>query len=90
MIGGTSAATPVVSAIVALLNDVRLKAGKPSLGFLNPSIYKSMSAFNEITVGNNGGCGTPGFSVSAIFYFVYSFFTPRSIFHVGDRWMEPR
>lgn len=89
LIGGTSAATPVFSAVIALLNDVRLKNGKPPLGFLNPLIYKTMWGFNEITVGNNAGCGTTGFKVSTMFCFV-SFFTPRSFFHVGDGWMEPR
>ena len=31
-----SCAAPTVSGIVAMLNDVRLKAGKSTLGFLNP------------------------------------------------------
>ncbi|KAF8622126.1 hypothetical protein AX15_007258 [Amanita polypyramis BW_CC] len=64
-IGGTSASSPTFAGIVALLNDVRLKAGKPSLGFLNPLIYKrATSGFNDITVGHNGGCGTWGFNTS--------------------------
>ncbi|KAF8514827.1 peptidase S8/S53 domain-containing protein [Hysterangium stoloniferum] len=62
-IGGTSAASPTFAGIVALLNDARMAAGKPPLGFLNPLLYsKGMHAFNDITVGNNPGCGTEGFS----------------------------
>lgn len=37
--GGTSAASPVFAAIIALLNDALLRAGKPALGFVSfPSI----------------------------------------------------
>ena len=63
MIGGTSASSPTFAGIVALLNDARIAAGKPPLGFLNPLIYsKGTAAFNDITVGSNPGCGTQGFS----------------------------
>ncbi|KAI0258482.1 peptidase S8/S53 domain-containing protein [Gloeopeniophorella convolvens] len=49
---------------VSLLNDARLSAGLPSLGLLNPLIYSLEGAgFNDITVGNAPGCGTPGFNV---------------------------
>jgi len=65
LIGGTSAATPTFAAFVALLNDRRLKAGLPSLGFLNPLIYSTgISGFNDITEGNNPGCGTQGFNAT--------------------------
>ncbi|KAF7332453.1 Peptidase S53 domain-containing protein [Mycena kentingensis (nom. inval.)] len=64
-IGGTSAATPVVAGLVALLNDARLAAGRPPLGFLNPLLYKHRGAgFTDVTVGNNPGCGTPGFNAT--------------------------
>lgn len=64
LIGGTSAATPTFSAFISLLNDVRLNAGRQPLGFLNPFLYsKGFAGLNDITVGNNGGCGTPGFNV---------------------------
>ncbi|KAF8492103.1 tripeptidyl peptidase A [Gautieria morchelliformis] len=64
--GGTSAASPTFAGVVALLNDARIAAGKPSLGFLNPLIYsKARKAFNDITVGSNPGCGTQGFSCRA-------------------------
>jgi len=64
-IGGTSASSPTFTGFVALLNDARLKKGLPSLGFINPLIYsKAASGFNDITVGNNPGCGTPGFNAT--------------------------
>ncbi|KAL0580736.1 hypothetical protein V5O48_001294 [Marasmius crinis-equi] len=64
-IGGTSASSPTFAGVVALLNDARLAAGKSSLGFLNPLLYsKGLNAFNDITEGNNPGCGTPGFNAT--------------------------
>ncbi|KAK1225614.1 hypothetical protein PQX77_011441 [Marasmius sp. AFHP31] len=64
-VGGTSASSPTVAGIVALLNDVRLAAGKSSLGFLNPLIYQNAAAFNDITSGSNPGCGTNGFTAGS-------------------------
>ncbi|KAF9266300.1 tripeptidyl peptidase A [Marasmius fiardii PR-910] len=64
-IGGTSASSPTFAGIVALLNDARLKKGQSPLGFLNPLIYKKgVDGFNDITFGNNPGCGTPGFNAT--------------------------
>ena len=61
LIGGTSASSPAFAGFVSLLNDVRISNGRPPLGFLNPFIYSiGKSGFNDITVGNNPGCGTPG------------------------------
>ncbi|KAF8178368.1 peptidase S8/S53 domain-containing protein [Mycena galopus ATCC 62051] len=37
--GGTSAAVPTAASMVALLNDWRLRNGKPTMGFLNPFLY---------------------------------------------------
>ncbi|KAF7361952.1 Tripeptidyl peptidase A [Mycena venus] len=65
LINGTSASSPTFAGFVALLNDARLKKGLPSLGFLNPLLYSTAaSGFNDITVGNNPGCGTPGFNAA--------------------------
>lgn len=33
------------------------------MGFLNPLLYARADAFNDITQGNNPGCGTSGFQV---------------------------
>lgn len=63
LIGGTSAASPTFTGIIALLNDARIAAGEPPLGFLNPLLYnKGLKALNDITIGSNPGCGTPGFN----------------------------
>ncbi|GJE84527.1 tripeptidyl peptidase A [Phanerochaete sordida] len=64
LIAGTSASCPTFAGFVALLNDARLRAGKPPLGFLNPLIYSLKSGFNDITTGNNPGCGTQGFNAT--------------------------
>lgn len=57
-VAGTSASCPVVAGVFALLNDARLAAGKPPLGFLNPFIYQNAAAFNDVTQGkNNAGLG---------------------------------
>ncbi|KAF8514826.1 tripeptidyl peptidase A, partial [Hysterangium stoloniferum] len=78
LVGGTSAASPTFAGIVALLNDARIAAGKPTLGFLNPLIYsKAFTAFNDITVGNNPGCGTEGFSCRVGWDAVTGFGTPN-------------
>lgn len=61
-VSGTSASTPAVSAILALVNDALIAAGKPTLGFLNPWLYsEGYQAFNDVTVGSNYGCDTEGF-----------------------------
>ncbi|KAF8592739.1 tripeptidyl peptidase A [Ramaria rubella] len=78
LVGGTSASSPTFAGIVSLLNDARIAAGKPSLGFLNPLIYsKATKAFNDITVGNNPGCGTEGFSCRVGWDAVTGFGTPN-------------
>jgi tripeptidyl-peptidase I len=59
-VDGTSCATPTFSALIALLNDQRLQAGKSVLGFLPPLMYANPQAFNDIVSGNNPGCGRAG------------------------------
>ena len=49
---------------MALLNEARLAAGKKSMGYLNPWIYKTAGpagAFNDVTTGSNkfGPGGSP-------------------------------
>ncbi|CAK7216692.1 hypothetical protein SBRCBS47491_002914 [Sporothrix bragantina] len=55
---GTSASTPVIAAMVALVNDQRLKAGKPSLGWLNGALYSSrvQGILEDVTMGTSMGC----------------------------------
>lgn len=63
-VGGTSASAPIFAAIVTLLNEERINIGKGPIGFLNPTMYKHPEAFNDITIGNNPGCGTGGFNAT--------------------------
>jgi hypothetical protein len=53
---GTSASTPVVSAMVTLWNDLLLAHGKQPLGFVNPLMYFIWAhypeAFFDVTTGN--------------------------------------
>jgi len=51
-----------MAGIIALVNDARLAAGQPPLGFLNPLPYGSAHlAFKDITDGSSFGCKTKGF-----------------------------
>ncbi|KAI0287620.1 tripeptidyl peptidase A [Russula brevipes] len=73
LISGTSASAPTFAAIVALLNDASLAAGKAPLGFLNPMLYSIGAAgMNDVTVGNAPGCGTQGFNVRFPVVFCFS------------------
>lgn len=43
--------------MIALLNDARLRAGRPQLGFLNPWLYSIGSqGLTDITAGSAVGC----------------------------------
>ncbi|KAF2099512.1 subtilisin-like protein [Rhizodiscina lignyota] len=54
---GTSASTPTVAGIVALLNAARKEKGMPTLGFLNPWLYSTgVSGLNDIVDGGSTGC----------------------------------
>ena len=57
-VSGTSCASPTASGVFGLINDARAAAGKSSMGFLNPFIYKNGgAAFNDVTSGASNGCG---------------------------------
>lgn len=62
-ISGTSASAPVLGAMITMINDARLAAGKKTVGFINPVIYSKgfRDAFKDIISGENPGCGTQGF-----------------------------
>jgi len=61
-VAGTSASCPVVAGIFARLNGLRLAAGKPAMGFLNPFIYQNPQAFFDVTVGMNNANNKYGFT----------------------------
>lgn len=64
LVSGTSAAAPVFAALLTLINEERIAAGRPTVGFVNPMIYAHPEAFNDVTEGNNEGCGTDGFKAA--------------------------
>ena len=51
--GGTSASAPAFGAMVSLLNEARLQAGRSPMGFLNPFLYANPDAFFDVTIGSN-------------------------------------
>lgn len=54
LVSGTSASTPVFSAMVSLVNTERLKSGLPSIGLLNRRLYENSQHFaNDIITGSN-------------------------------------
>lgn len=59
--GGTSFAAPEWAGLTALANQQEVAHGKPTLGFLNPTLYHiGIGAhynrdFHDVTSGNNGG-----------------------------------
>jgi tripeptidyl-peptidase-1 len=66
LVYGTSAASPVVGAILTMVNDARIAQGKPTIGFINPTIYSAnfVPGFKDVTNGTNPGCGTLGFNAT--------------------------
>jgi len=52
-VGGTSASAPAFAALISLLNEARLQAKMPAMGFLNPFVYKNADAFNDVFKGAN-------------------------------------
>ncbi|KAH8680763.1 peptidase S8/S53 domain-containing protein [Xylariales sp. PMI_506] len=59
---GTSAAAPIVAAMLNRVNEERLAVGKGPVGFVNPVLYANASQiFNDITVGNSNVCGITGY-----------------------------
>jgi kumamolisin len=65
-IGGTSWSAPVWAGFSALINEARLAANKPPLGFLNPLIYPltGSASFRDIVTGSNGAFDAgPGYDM---------------------------
>jgi tripeptidyl-peptidase-1 len=56
--GGTSASTPIFASYVVMMNDLRLQAGQPKLGFILPLLYmlgdQHPDVYNDVTVGYHG------------------------------------
>lgn len=65
-IGGDSLTGPIWAGLTALINQSRANAGLPTVGLLGPKIYPLIgtAAFNDITVGNDGGFSAgPGYDL---------------------------
>lgn len=62
-VGGTSAATPIIAAIIGRLNAYSLQLSGKTLGFVNVFLYQAAAlnpaTFRDITVGRNN-CGWNG------------------------------
>lgn len=72
------------AAIISLLNDYQLFKGRKPLGFLNNLLYDINvpdTGFNDITSGNNPGCGTEGFAASTGWDPVRFFARPLSFWY---------
>lgn len=54
---GTSASAPVAAAMVSLVNNERLLAGKGPVGFINPVLYNNLEVVEDVVHGENTGCG---------------------------------
>lgn len=76
---GTSASTPAMAGVIALVNDYLISNGKPAMGFMNPWLYSGgYKSFNDITSGNTLGCGGQGFPAKAGWDAVTGWGTPVS------------
>eukprot|EP00003_Mantamonas_plastica_P030641 TRINITY_DN7696_c0_g2_i1.p1 TRINITY_DN7696_c0_g2~~TRINITY_DN7696_c0_g2_i1.p1 ORF type:complete len:886 (+),score=265.61 TRINITY_DN7696_c0_g2_i1:348-2660(+) len=54
VVDGTSASTPAVAGMFALINGKLLAQKRPVVGFLNPTLYKmKKEVFNDVTIGDN-------------------------------------
>ncbi|CEJ82047.1 hypothetical protein VHEMI02139 [[Torrubiella] hemipterigena] len=49
--GGTSMSAPIAAAVFNRINEECLAAGKKTVGFVNPALYKNPSMFHDITLG---------------------------------------
>ena len=64
-VAGTSASCPTMSAIFSLLNNIRINAGKPVLGYVNPLLYQwgkeQPQVYKDVTSGKNTAGKLEGF-----------------------------
>jgi tripeptidyl-peptidase-1 len=76
-ISGTSASTPLMAGILALVNDALVHSGKSALGFLNPWLYsRGFKGFTDVTSGSALGCQVDGFAAKKGWDPVTGFGTP--------------
>jgi kumamolisin len=66
-VGGTSAVAPLLSALIARLNEGLTKRGIVTMGYFNPLLYKSRSlqqTFFDVRDGNNAPDGSAGYAAT--------------------------
>lgn len=77
ILDGTSASSPTMAGIFALVNDALIAEGKKKLGFLNIWLYRTgHKAFKDITEGGSDGCDGTRFRAQAGWDAVTGFGTP--------------
>ncbi|KAK0724431.1 peptidase S8/S53 domain-containing protein [Lasiosphaeris hirsuta] len=59
--GGTSLSAPLWAAVLTLVNERRLAAGKSTVGLVHPVLYAHPEVFADVTQGANLGCNMTGF-----------------------------
>lgn len=104
VVGGTSAASPQLAAVVALANQLRASLGKDSIGYLNPVLYTLPSSdFNDTvpqTFGSGAGVttldsneefgsGVPGMDTTAGYDLTTGFGSPNVPSFVADLGAAP-
>lgn len=83
--GGTSFAAPRWAGFIALANQQSLANGGSSLGFVNASLYgigvggSYASAFHDVSSGDNGHGGNPGFAAVAGYDLVTGWGSPQGV-----------
>ena len=81
----TAGVQQIVAGIISLLNNNRISAGKPPLGFLNIWLYgNARRGLMDITGGSNPGCKTDGFDAIEGWDPVGALFVPSSISTTAD------
>lgn len=56
-VSGTSASAPLFAGMVSLVNAARLAAKKPSLGWINPTLYARQKNFGRDVLAGKNNCG---------------------------------
>jgi subtilase family serine protease len=68
-VDGTSASSPVFAGMLSLVNSQRVEAGKSTLGWVNPLLYKYYASFtNDITEGDKNACSGLEYSSVSGYY----------------------